>query len=256
MLAIFFCSFLCFSRHFPRAAESPQIPASAPPLAARSRPAITRCAQRPLPRPFSHEHGVRVDAAPSSPTCPLSPRDILAPTSLLCHHPHTSLWPSPTDSQALPQCSHMSTNLSRPGLCSPRLPAAARSPLELWPQPLKIVGQRHYGCTGNGHSATAVQCSGGEGASKLDERTTKANSATAGQIATASRPFDRGAQTESASSCPSPPTPRELVEKCDRTYLPFAGQRDGAFQQCSRGLTSQKCWNSTAPPPERETRLK
>ena len=66
----------------------------------------------------------------------------------------------------------------------------------LWPQPLQIAGQRHYRRTGNGHNTTAVQCSGREGASYLDERTTKANSATAGPIATALRQFDSEAQTE------------------------------------------------------------
>lgn len=73
-----------------------------------------------------------------------------------CRRSSTSLWPLSFGSQALPQCSTMSTNLSRPGFCSPRSPAAVRSLPGLRPLPLRIVGQRHYGRTGSGHSATAA----------------------------------------------------------------------------------------------------
>ena len=207
----------------------------------------------------------------------------------LCRRLRTSLWPSSIGSQALPQCSNMSTNRSRPGHYSLRSPAAARSLPGLWPQPLQTVGQRQYGHAVNGHSATAVvQWQNGRGAPRrtkrgvvrsgilphasilyhelfLRARMTKANSATAGPIATGPRPFDRGAQTESASACPGPATPRELVEKCGTNLTAAAPARppiaacrqcEGAFQQCSHGLTSQECSNSTTPPPERETRLK
>jgi hypothetical protein len=139
---------------------------------ARSRPAITRFLRSQRPLATVHAEGLRRGRVAQQPLSRASrpllrrpaktppifdlPFDLLADLAITGYRrPSPCLRTSSIDSQALPQWPNVATYLSRPGLCSPRSPAAARSLPGLWPQPLQTVVQHQYCHAVNVHSVTA-----------------------------------------------------------------------------------------------------